>query len=184
MKPAYYRLPLSTVTVLLTILGLTSCTSLNQGRAVGPVLGPKVWPQEISQIKHTSSADSTPQPAFFYTPKTKKPVPLLVALHTWSGNYRQNMSIPYAQWCIDKGWAFIHPNFRGPNRNPRATGSELVVADIISAVDYAKTHANVDTSRIYLVGVSGGGYTSLLMAARAPDVISLGTHNKSHGLVF
>jgi pimeloyl-ACP methyl ester carboxylesterase len=80
------------------------------------------------------------------------------------------MSAPYAQWCIDKGWAFIHPNFRGPNRNPQATGSELVIADIISAVDYAKTHANVDTSRIYLVGVSGGGYTSLLMAARAPDV--------------
>ena len=167
MKPKDKKLVPVTVIVLLTIFGLTSCTNLNQQRRT---VTAEAWPQEISRIKYISSADSTPQPALFYTPMTKRPVPLLVALHTWSGNYLQKMSIPYAQWCIDKGWVFIHPNFRGPNRNPQATGSELVVADIISAVDYAKTHANVDTSRIYLIGASGGGYTSLLMAARAPDI--------------
>lgn len=80
------------------------------------------------------------------------------------------MSVPYAKWCIEKRWVFIHPNFRGPNRKPQATGSDLVVADIISAVDYAKTHANVDPSHIYLVGASGGGYTSLLMAGRTPNI--------------
>jgi hypothetical protein len=130
-----------------------------------------VWPQEVRQIRYVSSADSTLQPALFYVPKlTKKAVPLLVALHTWSGNYTQKMSIPYAEWCIEKGWVFIHPNFRGPNRKPEATGSELVVADIISAVDYAKDNAGVDPNRIYLAGVSGGGYTALLMAGRAPHI--------------
>ena len=53
---------------------------------------------------------------------TKQAVPLLVALHTWSGDYKQRASIPYAQWCIEKGWAFVHPQFRGPNRRPEATG--------------------------------------------------------------
>jgi hypothetical protein len=128
------------------------------------------WPQKVREIKYISFADSTVQPALFYNPKTEKAAPLLVALHTWSGNYLQKMSIPYAQWCIEKGWVFIHPNFRGPNRNPQATGSELVIADILSAVDYAKTHANIDTSRICLVGVSGGGYAALLMAGRGPNI--------------
>lgn len=75
-----------------------------------------------------------------------------------------------ARWSIEKGWVFIHPNFRGPNKRPDATGSELVVQDILSAVEYAKRAAKVDASRVYLVGGSGGGYASLLMAGRAPEV--------------
>jgi pimeloyl-ACP methyl ester carboxylesterase len=129
------------------------------------------WPPQVKEIKYISSADSTLQPALFYAPNAAdKALPLLVALHTWSGSYNQKMSVPYAQWCIDTGWIFIHPHFRGPNRRPKATGSELVVKDIISAVDYAKKSANVDPNRVYLVGASGGGYTALLMAGRAPHI--------------
>ncbi len=130
----------------------------------------KGWPPQVKEITYTTSADSTLQPALFYAPTTEKPVPLLVALHTWSADYTQTMSVPYAKWCIEKGWVFIHPNFRGPNRKPQATGSQLVVKDIISAVDYARRKAKVDSTRIYLVGASGGGYTSLLMAGRAADI--------------
>ncbi len=43
-------------------------------------------PQEI---KYQSSADNSQQPAMFYAPASKTPVPLVVALHTWSGNYNQ-----------------------------------------------------------------------------------------------
>ena len=129
------------------------------------------WPRQVREIRYLSSADSTAQPAMFYAPdKNEDRIPLLVALHTWSGSYNQKISIPYAQWCIDKGWIFIHPDFRGPNRRPEATGSELVVKDILSAVDYAKKSANVDPNRVYLVGASGGGYTALLMAGRAPHI--------------
>ena len=129
------------------------------------------WPRQVNEILYPSSADSTRQPALFYAPKNQQePAPLLVALHTWSDDYKQKMSVPYAEWCIEKGWVFIHPHFRGPNRTKQATGSPLVVADILSAVDYARAAAKVDPNRIYLVGVSGGGYTSLLMAGRAPDI--------------
>ena len=49
-------------------------------------------------------------------------------------------------------------------------GSEYVVADIISIVEFMKKNYNVDESRIYLIGSSGGGYASLLMAGRAPEI--------------
>jgi len=122
------------------------------------------------QIAYPSSADGTEQPALFYAPETKEPVPLLVGLHTWSVSYTDPANEPYAQWCIEHGWGVILPDFRGPNNRPEATGSELVVEDILSAVEYAKGRARVDARRVYLVGASGGGYTAFLMAGRAPDV--------------
>lgn len=128
------------------------------------------WPIEVQSVKYLSSGDSTLQPALFYAPDTNTTSPLLVGLHTWSGDYLQTSGASYASWCIRNEWIFIYPNFRGPNNKPEATGSELVVADIVSAVDYAKANANVDMSRIYLVGASGGGHAALLMAGRSPHI--------------
>lgn len=128
------------------------------------------WPSEVKKIKYKCTADDSMQSAMFYTPKTDKPVPLLVNLHTWSGNYTQISGKAFADWCIRKGWVYIHPDFRGPNWTPQAMGSELVVQDIIDAVKYAKKNASVNDQRIYLVGGSGGGYGSLLMAGRASDI--------------
>ena len=129
------------------------------------------WPPQAQVVEYETtrlSAMDRTQPARWYKPDASAPRPLLVALHTWSSDYNQDYSIPYAQWCIDHGWVFIHPNFRGPNNRPEAMGSDLVVKDIIKAVEYARSHAAVDDERIYLVGASGGGHAGLLMAGKAP----------------
>jgi poly(3-hydroxybutyrate) depolymerase len=100
-----------------------------------------------------------------------EPRPLLVGLHTWSGDFRQTASsLPYWQWCRQEGWHFIHPDFRGANRTPQALGSDLAVQDIVDAVAWAKANANVDPRRVYLIGVSGGGHMALLMAGRHPEL--------------
>ena len=131
----------------------------------------QTWPDEVTEVRYLSAADDTRQPALFFAPKRAKPaprlVPLLVGLHTWSGGFKQGMSTPYADWCVAKGWAFIHPHFRGPNRTPQATGSDLAVADIVSAIEYAKRQADVDPDRVYLIGTSLKWQTDLtwLLAA-------------------
>ncbi len=127
------------------------------------------WPEKIIEITYASQADKTQQPALFYDPGGDTPKPLLVALHSWSGDYKQANG-PYGQWCIDHNWVMIHPNFRGVNDHPEACGSELVVQDILSAVEHCRQHCRIDEKRIYLIGSSGGGYASLLMAGRAPEV--------------
>jgi len=124
------------------------------------------WPVGVRQIHYPSDADGTLQPALIYTPQTETAVPLLVALHTWSSDYRQSKPF-YAEWCQCKGWNMIHPDFRGPNNRPEACGSDLAVQDVLSAVAYARKTLSVDPDRIYLVGVSGGGHMALLMAGRA-----------------
>ncbi|MGN6136248.1 MAG: alpha/beta hydrolase family protein [Aureliella sp.] len=131
-----------------------------------PVAG---WPSQVRAIQYRSSADDTLQPALFYDPGGDQPKPLLIALHSWSGDYTQ-ANPAYGLWCIAKGWVLMHPNFRGPNLRPEACGSELAVQDIVSAVEHAKKTCAIDESRIYLIGASGGGYASLLMAGRAPEI--------------
>lgn len=128
------------------------------------------WNKAVQSINYVSAADNTRQPMMFYKPQVDAPRPLLVALHSWSSDYRQKESVIYAEWCIANDWIFIHPNFRGKNNRPQATGSDLVIGDVLSAIDYAKTNAHVDESRIYAVGWSGGGFLGLLLAGRAPEI--------------
>ena len=128
------------------------------------------WSQTVQRITYASSVDHTSQPAMFYKAGNDEPRPLLVALHSWSSDYQQPQSAIYADWAIANGWNFIHPNFRGPNVRPAATGSELVINDVLSAIDYARQKARVDDRRIYAVGWSGGGHLALLLAAHSPEV--------------
>jgi dipeptidyl aminopeptidase/acylaminoacyl peptidase len=128
------------------------------------------WSSAVRRVDYESSADGTRQPMMFYAPATDEPRPLLVALHSWSEDYRQTESVIYSEWCIENNWVFVHPNFRGPNVRPEATGSDLVIGDVLSAIEYAKQNAHVDERRIYAVGWSGGGFLGLLLAGRAPEV--------------
>ena len=128
------------------------------------------WIPEVDSISIVSSVDGTAQPSLIFSPETDKAVPLLVGLHTWSGNFKQPLDAPYAEWCKNNDWAFIHPNYRGPNSNPGSAGSDLVVADVIDAVNYMREYHAIDNSRIYLIGGSGGGYNALQVVAKAPDI--------------
>ena len=126
---------------------------------------------ELRTVAITSSLDGTEQKSLFYVPaegapdKKGAPVPLLVALHTWSGDYTQCKGCPKAQ-----KWAMIAPDFRGPNVRPEACASKLAIQDVLDALEYAKKNARIDESRIYLCGSSGGGHMALMMAAKAPEI--------------
>ncbi len=122
-----------------------------------------------ARVEIVSTLDQECQPAFFHAPGSSSgPVPLLVGLHTWAGDYTQDNG--YLTQAAARGWAVIKPDFRGPNKRPEACASDLAVQDVLDAVDYACRNASVDKRRIYLAGVSGGGHMALVMAARAPQV--------------
>lgn len=128
------------------------------------------WGQEVQEVSIPSTADGHQQKAMWFAPYRPEPVPLLVVLHTWSGNYQQDAHQACLDWAQKRGWAYIHPDFRGPNNRPESTGSDRVVQDILDAVAFAREKVAVDPRRIYLIGTSGGGYTALLMAGRHPQL--------------
>ena len=120
-----------------------------------------------------SSLDGTMQPCWFWAPEKAKgeAVPLVVGLHTWSCGYtmRSNYA-PALEYAKAHGWAMVGPHFRGPNSTPPACGGDPAVQDIVDAVNYAKDRVKIDEKRVYIIGGSGGGHMTLLMAGRHPEI--------------
>lgn len=127
------------------------------------------WPADVQPATFQSPADGSEQKTLLFLPPGTEPVPLLVAFHTWSGDYQQDES-PYAAWCIDRGWAFAHPNLRGPANRPEAAGSATAIADLRGLLEHVRGKRAIDPRRIYCIGVSGGGMMTLLAAAHLPEV--------------
>ena len=121
----------------------------------------------LKEIEIESSQDGTSQPSRIWAPDSaaSSPTPLLVSLHTWSSDYRQDRSRWLAE-AVDRRWIYIQPNFRGRNDHPEACGSPLARHDVLDALDWCLEEYDVDPQRIYLAGVSGGGHMAMLMAAR------------------
>lgn len=117
------------------------------------------WPVEFSVVQIKSSADDSFQPAYFFASETGIKKPLIVSLHTWSGDYSQHD--PLADMAKNEGWNYIHPNFRGSNSTKDACLSEKVILDIDDAIQYATENSTVDKENIFVVGTSGGGYATL-----------------------
>jgi len=129
------------------------------------------YPDSVIDVTYKSSMDKSLQPMKVYHAKGNQPRPLLVALHSWSGNYKQKgWQIEAVQWCIKNNWHFIHPDFRGPNNNSKACGSDEAIQDIVDAVQHMQKNHQVDNNCIYLLGSSGGGHMALMMAGRHPEI--------------
>lgn len=129
------------------------------------------------EVTLRSSVDGREQPNIVQLPQEYdkgRPLPLLVGLHTWSGDYKQQIE-EMAPAALKRGWLLVLPRFRGPNvpENPKpreACASILAQHDIVDCVNHMTKQFSVDRSRIYLVGASGGGHMSLMMAGKYPDL--------------
>ena len=128
------------------------------------------WPEGFRVDSVASSRDGAWQKMYVYRSTAPGPQPLIVSLHTWSGNYQQQDSL--ADETKAKDWNYIHPDFRGENKRPEAGGSDLVISDLDDAIDWAVKNCRVDPARIYVVGVSGGGYATLCAYERLKHTVA------------
>jgi lysophospholipase L1-like esterase/dienelactone hydrolase len=163
-SPTMNRIPL-----LLLALGLGALVRLPARAAENPPAWddtrPSGWADAFQPVSIPSSVDGTAQRAMWHASADAKPQPLIVSLHTWSGDFAQND--PLAEATVARGFNYIHPDFRGPNNKPEACGSDLVVADIDDAIDWALSHGNVDRANVHVIGVSGGGHATMLAWMRS-----------------
>ncbi|MEQ9443101.1 MAG: prolyl oligopeptidase family serine peptidase [Cyclobacteriaceae bacterium] len=113
----------------------------------------------FSQDSVQSALDDVWQP-FYYRAAEQDNQPLAVVLHTWSGDYTQTQN-SLAQETRQKGWNYIHPNFRGPNNHPKACGSTFALDDIDQAIGWALKNLPVNPDSVFVIGASGGGYATL-----------------------
>lgn len=124
-------------------------------------------PPGVREITVRSTRDGAEEPVWFLPNPSPEPAPLLVHLHSWSSRLGEPS---LARECARRGWAFLSPNFRGPNMRPEACASPLVIQDVLDAIDHARRATAVDPRRIYLAGGSGGGHLALMLAQAAPEL--------------
>ncbi len=127
------------------------------------------WDVDFNVVEIRSTLDNTLQKAYFLKSKSSSPKPLVVSLHSWSGNYEQKDEL--ATLSKTKDLNYIHPDFRGVNWTKDACCSDLALTDIDDAIDYAVKNSNVDLSRIYVIGSSGGGYATLATFMKSKHLI-------------
>ncbi len=138
----------------IVLLLATGIMSLTLGEAFS-----QGWSADFAVVQIPATIDGSRQPAYFLAAKSGDAKPLLVSLHTWSGDYKQADTL--AQKALEQGWNYIHPDFRGANRRRGACLSEAALSDIDEAIQYAFDHGAVDREKVFVVGVSGGGYATL-----------------------
>ncbi|MCY1723062.1 GDSL-type esterase/lipase family protein [Prolixibacteraceae bacterium Z1-6] len=117
------------------------------------------WDRSFTKVEIKSSIDGKNQDAYFYASKSKTPKPLIISLHTWSGDYTQKDHL--TKEILARDWNYIHPDFRGPNKTPESTGSTLVISDIEDAIQFALQNTNTNPEEVHIIGVSGGGFATL-----------------------
>jgi len=146
--------------LLLFIIGICISVLAQEKEAIWDNTILKNWSSEFKLVKIKSTSDSSLQNAWFYRSSKSTPQPLIISLHTWSGDY--NQEDPLAKEVLLHDWNYIHPDFRGPNNNQKACGSQYVIADIEDAIRYAIKNGIVDTANVHIIGISGGGYATLV----------------------
>ena len=141
--------------------------------AASPVLDDQAkTPRDPRRIQVVSTLDGTMQDSYVIRPsgaETTAPRPLLVVLHTW-GNTLESWSPTLEADTRTRDWIVLYPNFRGASDHPEACGSPLAQQDVLDAVTWVRANYQIDSSRIYVTGWSGGGFMTMLMAARHPKV--------------
>lgn len=148
------KLFLSSIFLLTFCLNVTAQTAWDDTQK-------KKWPEGIHEISVKSSVDGTEQKALFFAPSNpSEKRPLIVSLHTWSGDYTQFDPLVFK--VVEKGYYYVHPDFRGPNNSKEATGSQLVISDIEDMIRHLLHTQRIDPNEVHIVGVSGGGYATLL----------------------
>jgi poly(3-hydroxybutyrate) depolymerase len=116
---------------------------------------------------------SPTQPYEVYVPPTynpAKPAPLWILEHYRGGNYRSyTMSAPGFTRVADAlGAITVIPNARGQYRMCESDGE----ADFFEVLADAAQHYNIDTNRVYLGGMSMGGFCTWRLGLLYPDLFA------------
>lgn len=162
-------------TLLCAVLALAAVALTIRLEALGNATSVRQTPtpSDRQALDIPSSLDGSSQRSYLVVPPALPagPRPLLVILHAWSSN-NEGRWPPIEREAATRGWLVLTPNFRGPSDHPEGCGSLLAQQDILDAVAFVQEklpRIEVDKKRIYVMGYSGGGFMTMLMAARHPE---------------
>jgi hypothetical protein len=166
--------------ILILVIGILIGFALSNYRiivshgktAIRNMVPSKQWLDDFALVEIPSSYDGQQQKVYFYSTTQNNKMPLIVSLHPWSSDYSYiETTSSLAQLVKNEDWNYIYPDFRGKNNTPQSCLSEAVIQDIDDAIAYAIMNANVDTTKIVVVGHSGGAFATLGVYLKSSHII-------------
>lgn len=123
---------------------------------------------------------------YYLTPKvtTDEKLPLLVFNRGGNGSFGAINFVTLMEYLkpfVDRGYAVVASQYRGHTRKqPELYGKDEFggrdVQDVHALIDIAKSKAEIDTSTIFLYGISRGGMMSYLVAKERDDIKAMAVH--------
>ena len=121
---------------------------------------------EFRKVTYKSSADGMEIPAYLFAPLQKRG-PRGHAAMIWvhggvHGDWGTSM-FPFVREAVQRGYVIITPDYRGSTGHGEAHHNAIdyggkEVDDVVSAYDFLRTLAYVDTARVGMMGWSHGGF--------------------------
>ena len=147
-----------------------------------PTAEPTAEPGTLTQIEDFGENPSNLAMHLYVPESLPNMAPVLLAVHYCTGDGPTfHRYTPYANSADTGGFIVIYPSatrsskcfdVATPQALERDGGSDPVA--LRSMVSYVQTHYNVDSSRIYVTGVSSGAMMTNVMLALYPDVFAAG----------
>jgi dipeptidyl aminopeptidase/acylaminoacyl peptidase len=115
-------------------------------------------------------------PAFLYEPPLPGPHPAIIDVHGGPTAQSRRSFAAHRQYFLSKGWTVLVPNVRGSTGygksytkldNLDLGGGPL--KDVVACKKWLGANANVDLSKVVVMGGSYGGYMALAAEAFTPD---------------
>jgi dipeptidyl aminopeptidase/acylaminoacyl peptidase len=122
------------------------------------------------------SFDGLEIPAFLMRPDRDQPVPAIVHPHGGPTDAHGDLWDGHAQYFVDKGYAWLQPNFRGSTgygrefeRANHGVWGVDDTKDCLAAADYLRGLDFIDGARLGVFGGSYGSYMALLCVIDDPE---------------
>ena len=118
---------------------------------------------------------------YHYSPSSEKNLPMVVLLHGCTQSAEQfAYGSGWLQLAKKHQFQLLMPEQQRRNNEARcfnwfftdkASRGEGETASIASAIEYAKSYLNINGSKVYMTGISGGGAMTIAMAATYPEYL-------------
>lgn len=151
------------------------------------VVGNFTWAQELEEVLHFGP-DPGKLRMFVHVPqqleRASEPLPLVVALHGCSQDAEELVTLSgWVKLADERGFILLCPEQRGANnvshcfnwfRSKDAYGDQGEARSIVSMIDFAKKHWQVDTQRVFIYGVSAGAAMAVNLMVGLPATFNMG----------
>jgi len=160
--------------IILVFVVIFSLPLLFKSKNNRHVVGPKLSEVTYSEITFINKYDSIKLSGMLFSPRGVDSFPLAIIINGSGTSSRTNpWYLTVAQYLQRNGIGVLLPDKRGSEKsegNWRGVSLETLAKDTEAAIEFIQNQANVQYSKIGIIGMSQGGWIAPIVASNRKDI--------------